>query len=181
MGLKLVPKTTLAGAVVLLTELLRRFPEVDKPADVGARASAAAAPPTPSFRMAGSAEMFKYIAFTFDFYEKQAVHRYAVLKAMLNFLTVHSLLLRRYFKPRAEDMLEWLLRVCKHKTRDVRHCAWDALDSFLQALSEDLQSTAEGGTAADKSDQERSDLVGAFVNRFRAILAELGQLRLYER
>jgi hypothetical protein len=75
---------------------------------------------------------------------------YHVLKATLGFLSSHSDVLREVFMRRVEDVLDWLLKLSKHSSREVRNLAFEALGNFVRAVSTPLLDDEDDGLDAGK-------------------------------
>ena len=80
--------------------------------------------------------------------------RFHVLKAVLGFLGEHSSVLRGAFWPIVEEVLEWLLKIARFKTRDVRNLGWDALVAYVGSVAEFLLEDEDGGGSGDEKKRE---------------------------
>ena len=112
-------------------------------------------------------ELFKRIAFTMDRYLHDEFKRYHVLKAVLDFMSRHSGLLRPCFMPRVEEVLVWIMDLCKHKTREVRIRAWSAMSNFVQAVSVALLDNEDDGLDNTKRKHVCEFFVNTFLTRLR--------------
>ena len=127
-----------------------------------------------SFRVDVS-ELFKWCAFTIEQYTNRPgdYQRFHVLKAVLGFLGEHSSVLRGAFWPIVEEVLEWLLKIARFKTRDVRNLGWDALVAYVGSVAEFLLEDEDGGGSGD---EKKREVCSRFVKKFLKILRENWQL-----